>query len=68
MIQPYTRLKVADNSGAKELAVIQVIGGAKKSAAAVGDLVIAAVKSANPTSCKAKTILEISAIVQKRRE
>lgn len=49
MIQPYTRLKVADNSGAKEIAVIQVIGGAKKSAAAVGDLVIAAVKTANPT-------------------
>ncbi len=49
MIQPYTRLKVADNSGAKELAVIQVIGGAKKSAATLGDTVIAAVKSGLPT-------------------
>ncbi len=49
MIQPYTRLKVADNSGAKELAVIQVIGGAKKGAAGLGDTIVAAVKSALPT-------------------
>ncbi len=48
MIQPYTRLKVADNSGAKELAVIQVIGGAKKAAATLGDTVVAAVKTAIP--------------------
>lgn len=48
MIQPYTRLKVADNSGAKELAVIQVIGGASKHAASLGDTVICAVKSALP--------------------
>lgn len=48
MIQSYTRLKVADNSGAKELAVIQVIGGAKRSAASLGDTVVAAVKSALP--------------------
>lgn len=49
MIQPYTRLKVADNSGAKEIGVIQVIGGAKKNAASIGDTVIAAVKSAIPS-------------------
>lgn len=48
MIQPYTRLKVADNSGAKELAVIQVIGGAKKEAASIGDTVICSVKTALP--------------------
>lgn len=48
MIQPYSRLKVADNSGAKEIGVIQVIGGAKKTAAGLGDTVIAAVKSAIP--------------------
>jgi large subunit ribosomal protein L14 len=48
MIQPYSRLKVADNSGAKELAVIQVIGGADKDAASLGDIVVAAVKSATP--------------------
>ncbi len=48
MIQPYTRLTVADNSGARELSVIQVIGGANKYAASLGDLVIAAVKDALP--------------------
>lgn len=48
MIQPYTRLVVADNSGAKELAVIQVIGGAKKAAASLGNTVVASVKAAIP--------------------
>jgi large subunit ribosomal protein L14 len=48
MIQPYTRVKVADNSGAKELAVIQVIGGAKKAAASLGDTIVATVKTALP--------------------
>ncbi len=48
MIQSYTRLNVADNSGAKELSVIQVIGGAKRAAATIGDTVVAAVKSAIP--------------------
>ena len=48
MIQPYTRLRVADNSGARELAVIQVIGGAKKTAASLGDIIVAAVKTAIP--------------------
>lgn len=46
MIQPYSRLKVADNSGAKEISVIQVIGGAKKGAASLGDTIVCAVKSA----------------------
>lgn len=48
MIQPYSRLKVADNSGAKELQVITVLGGAKKDGATVGDIVSASVKSATP--------------------
>lgn len=49
MIQPYSRLRVADNSGAKELSVIQVIGGASKQAASLGDLVVASVKDALPS-------------------
>ncbi len=49
MIQSYTRLKAADNTGAKELAVIQVVGGAKRSAAMIGDIVVAAVKTALPS-------------------
>lgn len=50
MIQPYTRLKVADNSGAKEVQVITVVGGAKANAAKIGDVVVASVKSAVPHS------------------
>ena len=48
MIQPYSRLKVADNSGAKIIQVITVVGGAKRCAAQLGDVVTASVKSAVP--------------------
>lgn len=48
MIQPYSRLKVADNSGAKIVQVITVVGGAKAHAAQLGDVVTASVKSAVP--------------------
>lgn len=46
MIQPYTRLQVADNTGAKELQVITVLGGATKDGAGIGAIVSASVKSA----------------------
>lgn len=48
MIQPYTTLKVADNSGAKELMVIKVVGGKKQNAAKLGDMVVCSVKEAIP--------------------
>jgi large subunit ribosomal protein L14 len=48
MILPYSRLKVADNSGAKEVLVIRVIGGGKLNAASVGDLIVCSVKKALP--------------------
>jgi large subunit ribosomal protein L14 len=48
MIQPETKLKVADNTGAKKLKVIRVLGGNKKRYARVGDVVIASVKEAAP--------------------
>ena len=48
MIQPYTRLHVADNTGAKELQVITVLGGASKDGAGIGSIVSASVKSATP--------------------
>ncbi len=50
MIQSYTRLKVADNSGAKEVMVIRVIGGGKPNAAKIGNIVIGSVKVATPHS------------------
>lgn len=48
MIQTETRLKVADNSGAKELLCIKVIGGSGKRYANVGDIIVATVKHATP--------------------
>jgi len=48
MIQQESRLKVADNSGAKELLCIRVLGGTKKRYARVGDEIICSVKSATP--------------------
>ncbi|HUZ89128.1 MAG: 50S ribosomal protein L14 [Candidatus Dormibacteraceae bacterium] len=48
MIQQETRLKVADNSGARELLCIRVMGGSYRKYASVGDVITAAVKSAQP--------------------
>lgn len=48
MIQPQTRLKVADNSGAKEIMCIRVMGGSFRKTANIGDVIIASVKTATP--------------------
>lgn len=48
MIQQETRLKVADNTGAKELLCIKVLGGTRRRYASVGDIIVCAVKSAAP--------------------
>lgn len=48
MIQQESRLKVADNSGARELLCIKVLGGSKKRYASVGDVIVATVKEAIP--------------------
>ena len=48
MIQPQTRLKVADNTGAKEIMCIRVLGGSGKKFANIGDVVVACVKKATP--------------------
>jgi large subunit ribosomal protein L14 len=48
MIQQETRLRVADNSGAKELLVIRVLGGSKRKYGNIGDTVVCAVKNATP--------------------
>ena len=47
MVQQETRLKVADNSGAKELLCIRVLGGSTRRYAGVGDIIVAAVKDSN---------------------
>ncbi len=48
MIQMYTRLKVADNSGARSLMCITVLGGSKRRYASVGDTIVCSVKTAQP--------------------
>ena len=48
MVQVQTRLKVADNTGAKELMCIKVIGGSKRRYANIGDIIICSVKAADP--------------------
>lgn len=48
MIQQETRLKVADNSGAKELLCIRVLGGTSRKYASIGDIIVCAVKDATP--------------------
>ena len=48
MIQAQTRLKAADNSGAKELMCIKVLGGSKRKYANIGDVIVASVKEATP--------------------
>ena len=48
MIQSFTRLKVADNTGAKEIMCIKCLGGSKKRSAGLGDIIVASVKKADP--------------------
>ena len=48
MIQPQSRLKVADNSGAKELMCIRVLGGSFRRTGNIGDVIVASVKTATP--------------------
>lgn len=62
MIQKESRLVVADNTGAKEILVIQVVGGTRRRYAAVGDVVTATVKSASPQSSVKKSEI-IKAVV-----
>jgi len=48
MIQPFTRLKAADNSGAKELMCIRVLGGSFRRSGNIGDVIVCSVKTATP--------------------
>lgn len=54
MIQPYTRLKIADNTGAREVMCINVLGGTRKKYARVGDIIVASVKRAIPNAVAKK--------------
>ncbi|HEY5268649.1 MAG TPA: 50S ribosomal protein L14 [Candidatus Saccharimonadales bacterium] len=59
MIQQETRLTVCDNSGAKEILCIRVLGGTRRRYAGIGDIIVATVKQANPTgTVKKKTVVK----------
>jgi large subunit ribosomal protein L14 len=64
MIQQESRLNVADNSGARELLVIQVTGGSRRRYGGVGDIVVATVKKATPNSAIKKSQIVRAVIVR----
>ncbi|HHZ18592.1 MAG TPA: 50S ribosomal protein L14 [Acholeplasmataceae bacterium] len=64
MIQQESRLKVADNSGAKEILTIRVLGGTGRKFANIGDIIIATVKSATPGSAVKKGEIVKAVIVR----
>ena len=67
MIQPETRVKVADNSGAKELLCIRVLGGSKVRYASVGDVIVATVKNATPGGVVKKSEIVKAVIVRTKK-
>ncbi len=64
MIQQESRMKVADNTGAKELLTIRVLGGSKKRYANIGDVVVATVKKATPGGVVKKSDVVKAVIVR----
>lgn len=64
MIQPYTRLKVADNSGARRIMCINVLGGTRRRYARVGDIIVASVKEATPGAAVKKKDIVRAVIVR----
>lgn len=68
MVQQESRLSVADNSGARELLVIQVTGGSRRRYGSVGDLVTATVKKAVPNSNVKKGTIVRAVIVRTKKE
>ena len=68
MIQTETRLSVADNSGAKEVLCIRVMGGTGRRYASVGDIIVVTVKSAVPSSDVKKGTVSEAVVVRTKKE
>ena len=68
MIQPQTRLKVADNSGAKEIMCFRVLGGSFRRTAGVGDIIVASVKTATPGGAVKKGDVVKAVVVRTRKQ
>lgn len=67
MIQQESRLNVADNSGAKEVLCIRVLGGSKRRYASVGDMIVVSVKAASPGGVKKGTVSK-AVVVRTKKE
>jgi len=67
MIQPQTMLKVADNSGAKQLMAIKVLGGSHRKFANIGDIIVCSVKEATPGGVVKKGDVVRAVIVRSKR-
>jgi len=67
MIQSYSRLKVADNSGAKEIMCIRVVGRGKPKAARIGNVIVGTVKVASPQAQVKKKEVVRAVIVRQRK-
>jgi large subunit ribosomal protein L14 len=68
MIQSFTRLNVADNSGAKEIMCIKVLGGSKRRYASLGDVIVASVKKAIPNGKVKKGQVVKAVVVRTHKE
>ena len=68
MIQPQTRLKVADNSGAKEIMCFRILGGSWRRSAGIGDVIVAAVKTATTGGTVKKGDVVKAVIVRTRKQ
>ena len=68
MVQEYTRLNVADNTGAKKVMCIRIMGGSKRRYGSIGDEIVVAVKSAIPGAGVKKGDISHAVIVRTKRE
>lgn len=68
MVQPQTRLRVADNTGAKEIMCIRVLGGSFRRSGGIGDVIIASVKTATPGGVVKKGDVVKAVVVRTKRE
>lgn len=68
MIQQETRLRVADNSGAKEVLCIKVLGGSKRRYASIGDIIVVTVKEASPNAAAQKGKVFKAVVVRTKKE
>ena len=68
MVQPLSRLKVADNTGAKEIMCIRVLGGSFRRAGGVGDIIVASVKTATPGGTVKKGDVVKAVVVRTKKQ